>query len=117
MTGQEDLARQSALAAQMPRRSWAAVASSVGRVHTVTSSGVYVGVSASDDALLAALDDAVAHVLPLRLTALVEVSSGDMRRVGALAAGLFPAWRWLWSLSPSGLGSADLFHVQQEGWV
>lgn len=87
----------------------------IGQVHSVGPAAVYVGASASDDALLLSLDEAVSRGLPLR----VFGSDGDLsvnvlRRVSALAAGAFPAWRWLWSFDPSSAAAkADLLHVEQ----
>lgn len=85
----------------------------IGHVHSVGPDAVFVGVSASDDALLVALDAAVSAGLPLR----VFGSDGGLtldglRRVSALAMGMFPVWRWLWSLNSS--TGSELLHVEQQ---
>lgn len=86
----------------------------IGQVHSVGPAAVYVGASASDDALLLALDEAVSRGLPLRVCGIGEASGiFVLRRVSALAAGAFPVWRWLWSVDPVPFAQAELLHVEQ----
>lgn len=88
----------------------------IGQVHSVGVDAVFVGVSASDDALLVAFDASVSAGLPLRVFGPDGGLSVDgLRRVSALAAGAFPLWRWLWSFDPSSSAArADLLHVEQQ---
>lgn len=90
----------------------------IGRVHTVAEDAVHIGVSAVDGAVMSALEEAFGLGLPLRVFALPAAVGGavtitDLHRFTALAAGLFPAWRWVWHIDST--RSADLFHVAHQG--